>query len=134
MKENMFDVLLYLFENYMDTAVEWQPDQESVRYELLQAGFPTSEVDKAFAWLEGLVKLRDDATQCPLPSAPSVRNYTPEECRRLSTECRGFMLFLEQVGVLDTVVLMVLFNQPGQEAAYAQMEDLVFNDASDILH
>ena len=159
MKENMFDVLLYLFENYMDTAVEWQPDQESVRYELLQAGFPTSEVDKAFAWLEGLVKLRDDAAQCPLPSSPSVRNYTPEETRRLSTECRGFMLFLEQVGVLDTVtrelvidramaleaddieldqikwvVLMVLFNHPGQEAAYAQMEDLVFNDASDILH
>lgn len=159
MKENMFDVLLYLFENYMDTSVEWQPGQESLKYELVQAGFPPSEVDKAFAWLEGLVKMREDCSDYPLPSHRSVRTYTEEETRRLSTECRGFMLFLEQVGVLDTitrelvidramaletdeigldqikwVVLMVLFNQPGQEAAYAQMEDLVFNNASDVLH
>lgn len=159
MKENMFDILLYLFENYMDTAMEWHPDQASVRHELVQAGFPASEVDKAFAWLDGLVKMREESDECPLPSSPSVRTYTPSESRRLSTECRGFMLFLEQVGVLDTVtrelvidramaletddigldqmkwvVLMVLFNQPGQEEAYAQMEDLVFNHASDILH
>ncbi len=159
MKENMFDILLYLFENYMDTAMEWHPDQESVRYELVQAGFPPSEVDKAFAWLDGLVKMREVADEYPLPSSPSIRTYTPAESRRLSTECRGFMLFLEQIGVLNTVtrelvidramaletdetgldqmkwvVLMVLFNQPGQEEAYAQMEDLVFNHASDILH
>lgn len=159
MKENMFDVLLYLFENYMDTASEWQPDQESIRYELIQAGFLATEVDKAFTWLEGLVALREDAAHYPLPSYPSVRAYTPEETRKLSTECRGFMLFLEQVGVLNTitrelvidramaletndigldqlkwVVLMVLLNQPGEEAAYAQMEDLVFNSATDNLH
>ena len=32
------------------------------------------------------------------------------------------------------VVLMVLFSQPGQESAYAQMEDLVFEERSDALH
>ena len=32
------------------------------------------------------------------------------------------------------VVLMVLFSQPGQELAYARMEDLVFEETSDLLH
>ena len=78
---------------------------------------------------------------------------------RLDKECRGFMLFLEQTGVLDTVsrelvidramaletgdidlpqlkwvILMVLFNQPGQEAALAWMEDLLFDGISGHLH
>jgi uncharacterized protein Smg (DUF494 family) len=29
---------------------------------------------------------------------------------------------------------MVLFSQPGQESAYAQMEDLVFEEHYDALH
>ena len=78
---------------------------------------------------------------------------------RLDTECQGFLLFLEQVGVLDAstremvidrvmeidsvefcledlkwVVLMVLFNVPGKENAYAQMEDLLFEEYDGILH
>ena len=68
-------------------------------------------------------------------------------------------MFLEQVNVLDGptremvvdrvmeidaaefcledlkwVVLMVLFNVPGKENAYAQMEDLLFEDSDGVLH
>ena len=32
------------------------------------------------------------------------------------------------------VVLMVLFSQPGQESAYARMEDLVFDEVASALH
>ncbi|MDH4071658.1 MAG: DUF494 domain-containing protein, partial [Gammaproteobacteria bacterium] len=32
------------------------------------------------------------------------------------------------------VVLMVLFSQPGQETAYARMEDLVFEEDYALLH
>jgi Smg protein len=35
---------------------------------------------------------------------------------------------------LKCVVLMVLFSQPGQETAYARMEDLVFEDRSGAIH
>ena len=35
---------------------------------------------------------------------------------------------------LKWVVLMVLFNQPGSEAAFAWMEDLVFEEAAGNLH
>jgi len=35
---------------------------------------------------------------------------------------------------LKWVVLMVLFNVPGSEQAYAQMEDLIFDEPADVLH
>jgi len=81
----------------------------------------------------------------------AIRIFSERECERLDTESRGFLLFLEQMGILQPdarervieramaletedfdisqlkwVILMVLFNQPGAEAAYAWMEDLVF--------
>jgi len=68
-------------------------------------------------------------------------------------------MYLEQIGILTTgqrervldrvlalgerdvdiddikwVVLMVLFTQPGQEDAYARMEDLVFEDKIGVVH
>lgn len=150
MKENMFDVLMYLFEHYyMDEETELSPDRESLHTELMEAGFPASDINQAFEWLEGL-SVQSHQTHAP-ETGNALRIYTDAESERLDTESRGFLLFLEQMGILtpearervieramalDTddfdigqlkwVILMVLFNQPGAEAAYAWMEDLVF--------
>lgn len=160
MKENMLDVLMYLFEHYyMDDDSELDADRESLQIELLEAGFPPGEITKAFDWLDSLAQLR--VTGVPeIHTGHSLRIYTDAEMNRLDSECRGFLLFLEQIGILndasrelvidrvmalDTdeevdidqlkwVILMVLFNQPGEEAAYAWLEDLVFDDYSDNLH
>lgn len=159
MKENVLDVLMYLFENYMNDEIEIDADEESLRSELIDAGFHQSEISKAFAWLEGLAELQGKALPAAGMSTPSLRVYTPEECEKLDLGCRGFLLYLEQVGVLDHstrelvidrvmaletdeidleqlkwVILMVLFNQPGQEAAYTWMEDLVFEELAGSLH
>ena len=78
---------------------------------------------------------------------------------QIDAQCRGFLLFLEQVSVLDThtrelvidrvmaldsdgidleqlkwVVLMVLFNQPGKESMFTWMEDFVFDGEAGRLH
>ncbi len=159
MKENVFDVLMYLFENYyMDDETEMTPDRESIQLELADAGFPTPEINKAFDWLESLAT--SNGTQLPAPQAShSIRLFSDRETGYLDLECRGFLLFLEQMGILTPanrelaidrimaldsedfdleqlkwVVLMVLFKQPGQEAAYAWMEDLVFDNTSNSLH
>ena len=120
------------------------------------AGFPTQEIDRAFSWMEGLTRDRTPAT---LQAERSTRLFSSREMERLDTECRGFILFLEQMGVLSTdarelaidramalesddfdldqmkwVVMMVLFNQPGDEAAYAWVEDLVFDTSARSLH
>lgn len=157
MKENVFDVLMYLFENYyMDEDQGLAADRDVVHQELSQAGFPSREIDRAFLWMEGLT---NDETPQATPAEHSMRLYCREEMDRIDTECRGFLLFLEQMGVLSPahreraieqamalesedfnldqmkwVVLMVLFNQPGDEDAYAWVEDLVFDSAHRGLH
>lgn len=159
MKESVLDVLMYLFENYyMDEEIEGRPDRESLHVELLEAGFPPSEVNKAFDWLEDLAAQRETG-QPPRPTAHSIRLFTDRELEHLDLESRGFLLFLEQMGILTPasrelvidrvmaldaedmdieqlkwIVLMVLFNEPGQEAAYAWMEDLVFDNVAGTLH
>ncbi|MEO5703313.1 MAG: DUF494 family protein [Gammaproteobacteria bacterium] len=159
MKENILDVLMYLFENYMDNDVDRNPDQETLKLELVEAGFTQAEINKAFIWLEGLAVLQDSLPSHTLKSGRSIRIFTDQEAEKVGIECRGFLLFLEQVGVLDQanrelvidrvmaleteeidleqlkwVVLMVLFNQPGQEAAFAWVEDLVYEETAGTLH
>jgi len=158
MKQNVFDVLMYLFENYINDESEIDQDQDVLKEVLLEAGFKQNEIRKAFDWLEGLAELQDDPPHAAVPST-SIRLYSDQECEKINTECRGFLLFLEQMGVLDHVtremvidrvmaleeeevdleqlkwvILMVLFNQPGREAAFAWMEDLVLDEMAGVLH
>jgi Smg protein len=158
MKENVLDVLMYLFQNYMTEDADIDPDRESMETELLEAGFPSHEITQAFEWLDGLM-VRLETPVMLLNEERSFRIYTDQEITRLDMECRGFLLFLEQAGVLSSetrelvidrvmaletddidltqlkwVILMVLFNQPGQEEAYAWLEDLMFEDVEGYLH
>ncbi len=54
MKQDVLDVLVYLFQNYISDEAEVEADRDSVHTELLEAGFPNAEVEKALAWLEDL--------------------------------------------------------------------------------
>ncbi len=160
MKESVFDVLMYLFENYMDDDPEISQDQETLTSELTRVGFPRGEIRKAFTWLEGLSTLRQQDRGLSLQRVPgAVRYYSEHEKTRLSAECRGFMFAMEQRGVLDAraremvvdrvmaldseeieleqlkwIILLVLFNQPGQEQAYSVFEDMVFDHSLRQLH
>lgn len=160
MKESVLDVLMYLFEHYLDEEdIDVESDRESLRHDLVEAGFPDEEIDRAFAWLEGLAVGAEQPQTEAVRAAPSIRVYAPQELERLDRDCRGFLLFLEQVGVLDHttrelvvdrvmalesfdidleqlkwVVLMVLFNQPGKESMFSWMEELVFDRQGGLLH
>ena len=158
MKENVLDVLMYLFENYMDDDAELKTDREALRVELQEAGFGDGEVQKAFAWLESLA---DAPQQLDWVRAhDSIRVYSRDECVRIDVAARGFIMYLEQIGILTAaqrelaidkimalepdrevdleqvkwIILMVLFNQPGQEDAYERMEDLVFAEPAGAAH
>ncbi|MEM9530822.1 MAG: DUF494 domain-containing protein [Pseudomonadota bacterium] len=158
MKENVLDVLMYLFENYMYDEPEEDPDRASLESSLSEAGFSDGEIGKAFDWLDGLASQRQQPEMQGFSDAP-VRVYTDSEQQRIDTECRGFLTFLEGAGVLDSarrelvidrimalesadvdlndlkwIVLMVLFDQPGQEANYAWMENYMFESAPELSH
>lgn len=147
-KETVLDVLMYLFENYQTGEFSDNDNKETLQDELIAAGFPEEEVRHAFAWLDGLAQQR----QLPLVFGPdgAMRIYTREEHERLATECRGFLLYLEQLGILTAqtrelvidrlmaiteeinlervkwVCLLVLINQPESEEAFLELEDMVY--------
>ncbi len=158
----MFDILMYLFENFIHSETEIRIDQDELTDELTRAGFHLDEIYKALAWLEKLAALQESDINPYLTrvsAEPVNRIYTPQEQMRLDVECRGFLMFLEQISVIDPstremvldrvmeidseefclddlkwVVLMVLFNVPGKETSYAQMEDLLFEAPEGPLH
>jgi len=159
MKEGVLDILIYLFENYFDAESDdgFEPDRETLKLELEKAGFPGSEVERALCWLEELAS--DPDRLHPTPTSRAIRVFAALEQARLDTDCRGYLVHLEQVGILSPtqrelvidrlmalegdeididklkwVVLMVLFSQPGQETAFSRMEDLVFEDRSGAIH
>ena len=157
MKENVLDVLMYLFEAYVDTEEEPEADQNELRDELARAGFGDLEIDRALEWLEGLTEHNESLAFNA--QTHGTRIYSEFETERLDSGCRGYITYLEQIGILSPpqreilvdrllaletpdievdqikwVVLMVLFSQPGQELAYARMEDLVFEEATGAIH
>jgi len=159
MKENVIDVLLYLFENYIDTEETNKPDKDTLELELERVGFQQLEVNKAFDWLESMTIAAEETSGKSRLTQTALRIYSEQEFERLDVAARGYLLFLEQVEVLDAdtreiviervmaldadeidldqlkwIVLMVLFYQPGREVAYAWMEDLVFEDLEAVVH
>ena len=129
--------------------------------DLGRAGFSAEEIKRAFEWLDGLDKQRPqnkDGEPAPVADHP-VRVYHGPELDRLDVQCQGFLMMLERQGVLTPaqrevvvdramaldqdpvelddlkwVVLMVLFNQPGSEAAYAWMETQIFAEDPESVH
>jgi Smg protein len=103
MKENMLEVLLYLFENYMIEVTEYEPDHEMLSVELAQAGFGDGEINKAFDWLEDLSEMCDQQGPPPVGgSSDSFRYFSTEETGRFDPVAQGLLLSLEQRGILDT--------------------------------
>lgn len=158
MTDTMVDVLIYLYENYMDGEAPPPVDHDELLDELNMAGFPNPQVEKAIQWLDELALIQQEPSGHQ-PRVNAIRIYTDQEQQRLDLECRGYLLFLEQnqlidpptrelvierVLALDTpmiseeelkwTVLLVLMNQPGQELAFARMEELVYNDEPIYLH
>jgi Smg protein len=148
MKETIFDVLMYLFEHYMEDELEILPDSDSVRTELLAAGFEQIEVNKAFVWLESLSLQRGIRPTI----ATSFRIFSNEEKAKLDLECRDLLMFLERNGILNStnrevvidralaledeelsieklkwIVMLVLLSQPDEEIAFSRMEDIVYD-------
>lgn len=150
----MMDILMYLFETYIHSDVELMVDHDELADELSRAGFHQDDIYKALNWLEKLALLQDSDQQPYLSGhelATSLRIYTQQEMTRLDVECRGFLMFLERAGVLSSetremvidrvmeldtqefslddlkwLILMVLFNVPGNEQEYDQMEELLY--------
>ena len=152
----MFEILVYLFENYFEVDV--YPDEGTLTRELSAAGFDRDEISQAMAWISGLEKLTQQSYLPSLADSRSQRCYSEAEEERMGPESRGFLLFLESSGILNPVqrewvidrvmalnerevsleqvkwtVLLVLWSQ-GQASDYMFIEDLLFGDTQPTMH
>lgn len=121
----MFEVLVYVYENYWHGAACPEPDR--LGRKLTAAGFDADEIHAALVWLDGL-NLAAQSTQIAIPNAPtkpakslpaasirlavsdaailapqspqSLRAYSVAEQAHLGAQCLGFVCFLESSGVL----------------------------------
>ncbi len=159
MKETIFEVLVYLFEHYMDIGEENVIEQGKLKTELLEAGFTENYVERAFDWMDELTHQPSAVVENYVGQNTAVRIYSDEERMRFDVDAQGFLLFLEQTGIIDVtrreliidramalgdtllsvehvkwVALMVLFSQSGMEGHYSQMEELVYGDIPFELH
>jgi len=155
MNEDIFDVLIYLFENYINSEIETQPDSDELKTELKEAGFNHNCISKAFDWLDSLALQEETNFKSP----KNFRIFSGAEADKLSLACRDFILLLERLDIftantreivigramaitstkvaieeLKWISLIVLLSQPDDEIAIAQMENIIYQEASALLH
>ena len=101
----MYDVLVYLYENY------WRPDAcpapAQLSRKLSAAGFESDEIEEALHWLNGLSVRSADGTLSPQASG-SHRIYTAAEQESLGEASLAFISFLESAGVLTPALREVV--------------------------
>ena len=150
----MYEILVYLFENCQQREVAYE--RERIAKKLSAAGFEHADISEALHWLAGMAHT-PHAEPATLPDPRrSFRAYAPRELTKLDAHCRGFLLTLEQSGILTPqnrelvlerslaaagasltleqlklIVLMVLWNQ--QTPTSQLLAEEIFTSAQDRL-
>ena len=88
MKETVLDVLMYLFETFVDSEDEPEPNRNELREELEQAGFGDREIERALDWLDGLNGTEVTSTAS---RSAALRVFDRVEQERLDPEARGYL-------------------------------------------
>lgn len=152
----MFEVLVYLFENYFEADI--RPDPVTLAEELSAAGFEEDDISNAFDWFSTLEAMTRSMPDGVVPGRGSMRLYAEEETARIHPESLSFLMFLEQAGVIDAaqrelaldramalperevtleqfrwIMLMTLWNQD-KARDYLFVEDAMFGDSRPTLH
>ena len=153
MKTEVLDILMYLFETYLDDEQSDIPNEGSIRNELAKIGFRDEKVAKAFDWLDDLAILKDNYTSIEQLEKNSMRLFSPLEVEKFDMQARGVLLDLVQLSVITPtqreiiidkalaldinpidqeqmkwVVLMVLFNLPDSAGSFTWIQDLLYEE------
>ena len=165
-KQSVVDVLMFLFERYLDDDTENEStrvtdERDSIQLRLEEMGFQNQEINQAFDWLEDLAEIQagiqGEQNHIKIKET-SNRIYSEEEKKLVTVESIGFLNFLEQNEILNSVtrelildrvvalghpldaeqlkwiIMIVLHTHPGEENALALMEDFIFDENIDHLH
>ena len=116
----MFDVLVYLYENY------WRPDacpdHQQLSRKLSAVGFESDEIQEALSWLDGLAHTAEAAVLDQ--QERSLRVYTEAERELLGVDSLAFISFLESAGVLPPAMREMVIDRATAVGAPLDLDDL----------
>ena len=95
----MFDVLVFLYENY--SALAACPEFDVLTQRLADAGFEEDEIADAMVWLHGLASVTLSSRMPDRSDPKSVRVYAPQEYAWLGPTAIGFIASLDRDGQLN---------------------------------
>ncbi|WP_354622928.1 DUF494 domain-containing protein [Psychromonas sp. MME2] len=157
----MFEIIVYLFESYIQIDQSIEINAQEITDELLEEGFQKNDIVKALAWLDNLTHLHEKNPQSKtqLAKETSHRVYSAIEQQKLSHEVQGYISYLEQADILNThtrevvidcamsldintlqlddlkwLTLMVLYNDPNNEDAFLQLESMLIDFEDGLIH
>lgn len=150
----MFDVLVYLYENY------WRPDacpdQAQLSRKLSSVGFENDEIADALNWLAGLADAA--SSHAGTQSATALRVYSADEQEHLGEKSIAFICFLESAGVLPSpmrelvvdramaipgapldlddlkIIVLMVFWSLGEEPDALILDELFVDDEDRLIH
>lgn len=150
----MFDVLVYLYENY------WRPDacpdHAQLTRKLSSVGFESDEIQEALSWLDGLAAAAE--SYVGEQGEHSLRVYSLAEQEHLGEASIGFISFLESAGVLPPpmremvidranaisgdsldledlkIIVLMVFWSLGEEPDALILDELFVDEADRLIH
>ncbi|MFA6061555.1 MAG: DUF494 domain-containing protein [Gallionella sp.] len=104
----MFEILIYLFESYIDAGSYPAPDKLSRK--LYAAGFEADDIDDTLSWLSALQLQTPDNYPATLEHA-GTRFFAELEFERIGFEGRQFLLFAEQQAMISAVEREIIIDR-----------------------
>jgi Smg protein len=113
----MFEILMYLFESYIDAGSYPAPDKLSRK--LSAAGFEGEDIDEALNWLSAL-RLQNSDSYPAVLAHTGMRFFAELEFALISAQARQFLLFAEQQKMITAIEREIIIDR----ALALQQKDL----------
>lgn len=113
----MFEILIYLFESYIDLGSYPAPDKLSRK--LYAAGFETDDIDDTLTWLSALQLQTPESYPATLEHS-GMRCYAELEYELIGYDARQFLLFSEQQAMITAIEREIIIDR----AVALQIKDL----------
>jgi Smg protein len=148
----MLKVLMYLFENYINSDAQLISDKQVIGTELARAGFNPLEIEQAISWVQIFLHQQRNERLKLAYSDQNFRIFNEEELNRFSLKSQALLRNLEYMNIITApireividrlmeldydviepadvkwVVMMVLFHQKDGKAALSLMQDMVLH-------
>jgi len=104
----MFEILIYLFESYIDAGSYPAPDKLSRK--LYAAGFDSEDIDDTLNWLAAL-QLQNSENYPAALAHTGIRCLAELEYELIGFEARQFLLFTEQQAMITAIEREIILDR-----------------------